>query len=222
MTANTIISNLVYPQDTSIVIQKTTFLNSKGFHLIAMNYHIDLAPFLNKHLRITNFGNISNEHAATTMTANVLYGTNTLNWVQGVGFNIDIPDHMEAEISGNYAHTSTRYSLATSVSSFSSANWTLNNKHYWFHKWIITYTLSQYLSSGANGNLISNPVVLTAFLEREFFRQNQARVTLSVYDLFNGNNGITQSTSATAVSQTRTVLLGRYFILSFIWKWEKF
>jgi len=220
-TKNMIIPNIVHSHDTSSVVQRTTYENANGFYSFSASYHLNFPAVFHKHLRISIIGNLD-KHRTPSLTDNVFYSSSNLNWGQGLSFNLDIPDIMESELSGNYTNILSKYASGVSPYSSSYASWGVNNRHFILKKWILEYSLSQFLVSGIGNRLGSNPAILNASLQRQFFKNNQVTFSLSAFDIFNGNTGVTQMSTATSVTQNRTTLLGRYFTLSVQLKLQKF
>lgn len=219
---NPIITNIVHPKDTSSVIQQTTYLNAGELTSYHLGYHYNLPSFFHRHLRV-----VLNEKFSTnqnvTMTDNILYYSTSQNWTQGLHIQYILPDVIESDLSGNYNINNTRYSSgANPPISYSTADWTLSNRHYFGHTWIFNYTISQAFTSGNSGGLTANPALLTASFQKQFLKKNRATISLMGYDLLNSATGVNQSNTPTSVTRVQTALIGRYFMLSFIWKWGKF
>ena len=221
-TQNMIVSNLVHPPDTSSVVQKTTFLNANGFYSVFCNSRLVLPALLHKQLRISSEGNIGTSHAVA-FTDNVSYNTSTLKWSQGIKIDLNIPNTTESSLAGTYTHTFTRYTpAAASSSSFSTFTWSFYSLHYLFQKWAIRCKISQAFTSRIDGGLQTNPGILNVSIQREFFRNKQASFTVSANNLLNSNTGVSQTVTPTSFTQSRTDLLGQYFLLSFQLKLQNF
>jgi hypothetical protein len=219
---NPIITNIVHPKDTGSVIQQTTYLNAGNISSYHAGYHFNLPAIFHKHLRIVLNGNIVHVQNPT-MTDNILYTTISQNWSQSLHIQYILPDIIESDLSGNYNATNTRYpSGGSQPATFASADWAINNRHYFGHRWILAYTFSQGFTSGIHLGLRANPALLTASLQKQFLKKNRATFSLIGYDLLNSNTGVYQSVSPTSVTKSQTVLIGRYFMISFLWKWGKF
>ena len=221
-TQNMIVSNLVHPKDTSSVVEKTTFLNANGFYSFIGNYQLVSPAFLHKQLRINLEGNLGTSHAVA-FTDNVSYNTSTLTWSQKLKIDLNIPNVTESSLAGTYTHTLTRYTPgSSSSSSFSTFTWSFYSLHYLFQKWAIRYNISQAFTSRIDGSLQTNPAILNVSIQREFFRNNRASLSFSANNLLNSNTGVSQTVTPTSFTQSRTLLLGQYFLLSFKLKLQKF
>ena len=220
-TQDPIIPYTIHPEDSSGVIQRTTYVNAGSSSSINADYHLNLPAMLNKRLRITAAGNLSRSQN-TTMTDSLRYTNITLTWNQSLHLQLLIPDIIETDLVGNYSVSHAVYPGSTNLpNTFQTASITLSSKHYFLQHWALTYRLSQlYTSSG--GKLQPTPGVLTAALQREFLPHNKATISLTGYNLLNSTVGVGQSASATGVTQTQTAFTGRYFLVSFLLKLSRF
>jgi Outer membrane protein beta-barrel family len=220
-TRNTIIQNLTAPRESSQVIQATTFLNAGTTDNLVADYHLNLPAIVNKRFRINISGSVGKAETIT-MSDNLQYLTQTWTWNQSIHLQLLIPDVIESDLSGNYTLTNTLYPQSTGqTNSFRSASLVFNSRHYFFWKWILNYQLSQpYTSTG--DRLVPAPASLTASLQRQFLPHNRATITLAGYNLLNQTAAAGQSSSPTTFTYNRPVLTGRYYLLTFRLKLERF
>jgi hypothetical protein len=68
----------------------------------------------------------------------------------------------------------------------------------------------------------TNPNILNTYVERRFLKGNAGTIRLSAMDVFNQNTGYTSTQSGSYVTQTSSNRLGRYYLLSFTLKLQKF
>jgi len=220
-TIHTIIQDLTLPKDSSQVIQATTYLNAGTTNNLHVDYHFTLPAFLNKHFRITAYGNFSSNHAIT-MTDSLQYNTRSWTWNQGLHLQLLVPDRIETNLEATYYLTHSSFSASGSLPGLiKAASISLNSKYHFFIHWILNYQLSQLYTS--NGNKLQPvPATLTASLQRQFLRHNKGTISLTGYNLFNQSARVEQSSSPTGYTQTASMLTGRYFLISFTLKFNKF
>ena len=218
---HSIISNLVTPKDGSQVIQATTYVNAGTTNNLSANIHLTLPSLFHKRFRIMLGGNAARTESIT-MTDSVKYLNLSWNWAPYVHLQLMIPDVFEADLSANYNLTRNTYPRDTvPPTSFRTALMNLSVRQYFFRKWILNYQLVQsYTSTGSR--LQAVPASLTASIQRQFLAQNRATVTLAGYNLFNQNTAVGQSASPTTVIQSSPQLTGRYFLVSFQLKLQRF
>lgn len=69
---------------------------------------------------------------------------------------------------------------------------------------------------------VTNPTILSTYLEKQFFKDRRGALRFQGFDLFNENTGFTNTPSGNSLIQTRTNRLGRYFMLSLTMRLQKF
>lgn len=63
--------------------------------------------------------------------------------------------------------------------------------------------------------------IVNASLSKMFFKDNTLKLTASVNDLFNQNNGFNRSPGGSQISQSTNTTIRRYFMLAVIWDFNK-
>jgi hypothetical protein len=202
-------------------VQETRYLNIDGFYSANGNYAFS-KPFAERKYTVTLNGgaNFNNNISFIENQRNV-----GKNWVfnQGAKLRVDIDSLMDTEVSGNYSINTTRYSLPSSINT-NAKTWTLglDGRSYFFKDIILGYNLTQTLNSGFSSTVKANPTLLSTYVEYQFLKGNIAALRFQGFDLFNQNTGITRSVSGSQIIDTRTNRLGRYFMLTFSMRLQKF
>jgi hypothetical protein len=219
---NNIVPAITHPHDTTAIIQSTTYSNVNGSNNLAAAYHLTLPSFWNKHLTITLAGDLGSMQAISLLDNNQ-YRTNTINWRQRLLLRLDIPDILEYDVSGGYQLSTTRYTAAgTHPTSFPAANWGMQGRNFFLKKWIFSYGISQFFTSGASGNLEPNAVLVNGSLQRQFLAGNRLTCRLSVNNLLDSKSGNSQIITPTSITQNQSALVGRYLLFSMILNFERF
>lgn len=78
------------------------------------------------------------------------------------------------------------------------------------------------MNSGYLNTKNSNPTLLNMFAERRFLKNNKATIRLQAFDLFNQNTGISRDVNGTTVTDVQNNRLGRYLLLTFNIRLQKF
>ncbi len=141
----------------------------------------------------------------------------------GTRFRVDITDIVDVQASFNYSISkvnNTLESAATSNSNIRAAVFGLSGKNY-FGDWTLSYDLTKTQNSGYNIP-VTNPTIISAYLERRFLKANQATIRLAAFDLLNQNTGFQFSATGNTTTQTQTNRLGRYFMATFTLRLQKF
>jgi len=84
------------------------------------------------------------------------------------------------------------------------------------------YDLNKTINNGYSSTIKVNPTILSTYIERRFLKNNLAALRLQGFDLFNQNTGITRNVTSNSIIDSRTNRLGRYYLLSFTYRIQKF
>lgn len=221
ITENTITSVVTHPKDTSQVVQYTTFLNTGPTNTISSNYHLTLPAFLNNWIRVSANGNLSCIEN-TEITDNLRYTNATTTWAQALQIQMLIPNLVETNFEGNYSISRSVYPRSVALPNISKqAQLSLTNEFYLSHNWTFNFHLSKVYTS-VGGNLQPTPGILNASLQRSLLAHKKAALSISAYNILNSTGGIGQSALPTSITKTTTQLTGRYFLLSFLLKLNRF
>lgn len=208
----------------------TNYLNANGYYGGNANY-VFAKPWQKRKYTLMFNGNIAynNNISYISNVADDTYAMTTekniaknLVLTQGTRFRMDITDVIDAEASASYSinHTNNSISAANVNNNFQTINLGINGKNYFFKDYTLSYDYSKVIYEGYTGS--TNPNILNVYAERRFLKNNAATIRLSAFDLFNQNTGYTTTSSSSYVTQTQANRLGRYYLLSFTLKLQKF
>jgi uncharacterized membrane protein YgcG len=201
--------------------QETHYLNTNGYYSMNGNYSFS-KPFDNRKFTVTLNGGGSFNNNVSYIEDQRNLGK---NWVlnQGAKLRVDIDSVMDTEVSGNYSINTTKYSLPSSINT-NAKTWTigLDGRNYFFYNWILGYNLVQTINQGFSSTVKANPTLLSSYIECQFLKKNIASLRFQAFDLFNENTGISRTVSGNQIIDTRTNRLGRYFMLTFTLRLQKF
>lgn len=149
----------------------------------------------------------------------------TLTFTPGARFRLDIQDVVDAQASVNYSISKTDNSLTgnsalTQNTNIRATTLGLSGKNY-FGDWTLSYDYSKQINTGYTIP-VTNPNILSVYLERRFLAQKRATIRLAAYDLFNQNTGFSVTSDGASVTQTSVNRLGRYYMLTFSLRLQKF
>jgi uncharacterized membrane protein YgcG len=217
-------------------LQNTNFqnyLNTDGFYTGSANVLFAKPWAARKYTLLLN-GNVTyTNNVAFTDSVNANNITSPLlkniakNWAftPGTRFRVNILDKIDLEASVNYTINKTTNSLQLSRDNSNTNIRTLaiglNGKNYILKDWTFSYDFSRQIYYGYNF-AVPNPNILNVYVERRFLKQNAASVRLQGFDLFNQNTGFSQTIANNVVTQSQVNRLGRYFLLTFTYRLQKF
>jgi hypothetical protein len=233
LTGTSLFANLSYDQTQNRIVsarfndprgtgRTTTYLNADGFY----NYNGNFAytkPFARRKFTATvgAWGSFDNNISYTDKFKN-----NGQNWVirPNARFRVDLADVIDVDINSSYSinKTVTKYIDTTIETQARTLVLGLNGKNYFFKDWAFAYDLSKLINKGYINTKNSNPMLLNVYVERRFLKGNKAAIRLQGYDLFKQNTGISREVNGTTVTDVQNNRLGRYFLLTFNFRLQKF
>jgi len=212
----------------------TKYLNADGYYTI--NSRVTYSkPWDNRKYTLTFSGILSynNNIGFLTDVDSVTFKENmqkniakNLQFTPGVAFRVDITNHIDAQILTNYAINRTNNTVQNNFTNGTSDvrtwNTGVNGKSY-FGDWTVSYDFSRSVNYGYASNIkITNPNILNMYVERRFLKDHRGTIRLSAFDLFNENTAYTSTTTASAITQTQTNKLSRYYLATFTLRLQKF
>jgi hypothetical protein len=207
-------------------VQESRYQNTDGYYTLFGFYNIS-RPIQNRKYVFNFGGNLGyNNNVSFIRDQNDISSKNIgRNWTVGQRFSTDIKikKWLETTVSVNYSLNSSKYSLQENLNSNTVA-WTLSNNSRIFIKedFIFSYDIDKTLNDGLSANVNSNPLIINATLEKQFLSRKNLSLKLQAFDLMNENIGLNRSVSATGFTDTRSNRLGRYFMISLVFRLNKF
>ncbi|MDB5031656.1 outer membrane beta-barrel protein [Mucilaginibacter sp.] len=167
--------------------------------------------------------NVDSNNVSGPMLKNI---AKTLTLSPNARFRVDIINVIDVQAITTYSIAKTDNSLSGGVfnqnTNIRGLSFALNGKNY-FGNWTFDYEYSKQYNYGYASSLnVTNPNILNVYLERRFLKQNRATVRLATIDLFNQNTGFSTTSTGSSVVQTNTNRLGRYYMLTFSLRLQKF
>jgi hypothetical protein len=146
----------------------------------------------------------------------VSYGS-TLTLSSNISENLDFT--LSSTPSINRVVNTLQKDLNTNYYQFNSSariNWVFLGG--WVFNTTATHTFNRGLSAGFNQNYL----LLNASFGRKFLKNNSGDIRLSVFDALLQNNSISRTTTDSYIQDTRTLVLQRYFMLTFTYTLRAF
>lgn len=198
-------------------VQITRYANVNGYFNARSFFTLGL-PFKNPKLKgssvnLTNSMGLSRD---VSLLKKVKYTSKTLNITQGVGVNIN-KDKIDFGVKANIAYNTTFYSnpLQQDIDYFTQTY--SGDIAYTFPKNFILSTTFNYLINTGLGEGYNQSIPLwNASFSKQLFKKKNGELKLSVNDILNQNQSVARTTSDNYVQDTRSIVLRRYFMLSFL------
>ncbi|MDB5007992.1 MAG: hypothetical protein JWP45_2385 [Mucilaginibacter sp.] len=207
----------------------TNYLNAPGYYS-AQAFYVFAKPWDKRKYNLFFIGNLSynnnisyitNVDAATDDMTTEKNIAKTIVASQGARFRVDITDIIDAELNTTYSINSSKNSINQPGIQDNFRTWVLgvNGKSYIWKDWTYSYDYSKTLYYGYKGS--TNPNIFNTYIERRFLKGNMATLRLSLMDAFNQNTGYTSTQNGNYITQTNVNRLGRYYLLTFTYRFQK-
>ncbi len=195
----------------------TTYTNVNGYWRGGTFVTLGL-PFKNPKLKGSSI-NLTN-NTSFTQDVSLLQGqkdlTRTFSVSQGAGVNIN-KDKVDFGVKANVAYNRATYSNTPSQNDEYYTQTYSGDFTYTFKKNFIFSTNFDYLINSGRAEGFNQSVPLwNAYISKQFFKNKNGELRVSVNDILNQNQSITRSVVNRTVTDTRSVVLKRYFMVSFL------
>jgi hypothetical protein len=150
--------------------------------------------------------------------------TNQLVVQQKAGVNFDFKQKLNLGFSGTLAYNRTDYTQENSLSPdqrYWSQTYTTDISYIAFKSLVIATDFDYILNTGLGEGYNQAIPLWNASIAKQIFKKKNGEIKLSVNDILNQNQSITRTVSDNNITDTRTVVLQRYFLLSFTYNLNK-
>jgi hypothetical protein len=212
-TQNKIVSDIT----TLGPVRITEYANLNGYYNARSFFTLGL-PFKNPKLKgssvnITNSMGLSKD---VSLLEHVKFSSKTYSITQGVGVNIN-KEKIDFGVKANIAYTATNYSNPRYADIDYFTQTYSGDVTYTFPKNFILSTNFNYLvNTGLEDGYNQSVPLWNASFSKQLFKKKNGEIKLSVNDILNQNQSITRSSTENYFQDTRSVVLKRYFMLSFL------
>ncbi len=203
-------------------IQITRYANVNGAYNARSFVTLGL-PFKNPKLKgssvnLTNSMGISRD---VSLLKQVKFTSKTFSATQGVGVNIN-KEKIDFGVKANISYNTTSYSNPQQADIDYFTQTYSGDVAYTFPKNFILSTNFNYLINTGLGEGYNQSIPLwNASFSKQLFKKKNGEIKLSVNDILNQNQSIARTTSDNYFQDTRSIVLKRYFMLSFMFNLQR-
>lgn len=230
LTNNKIVGfNKIYADPTVGSFQEIRYLNASDDNVYGVNsfyhygkslkektYNIMLMGSVNFN---KNISYISSDPDAVEGEKNIAN-----NWVfmQGLMFRYNPSENLEINPGVRYSYNVTD-NTSSSAGNRAVSSWTPNliGSVNLTPTTIFGVDLSKTFNNGY-GNFNQNPFIINTYLEQRLLKGQRGTIRLQAFDLLNEQTNISRTVSDYFITDSRTNRLGRYFMLTFTFRLQKF
>ena len=218
-TENKIVTTKVLIPNT--VNQETSYINTDGFYNLNGRYNIT-RPFFERKFTFEYSGGGSLNNNVTFIN-NERNTANNAVWRQEIELRLDLEDVVNLEIETSYSQNKTKYSQDGLDDRLTNRfEYGINGRNYFFEDLTLGYDFTKVVNTGFDNSFVNNPMILRLFMEYKFLKHNMGALRLDGFDLFDQNSGISRDVFDNVIVDRRVNRLGRYFMLSFIFRVRNF
>ena len=202
-------------------VQETHYLNSDGYYT-ASGFYAFSKPFQNR-IYVFNYG------GNLLFNNNISYLENLKNtgknWVIGqrLSTTVIFKKWLESTSGVNFSFNKTNYSLRKQLNSNTTA-WSISHSTRFFLPKDLTlmFDLDKTINNGYTANVVANPFIINSSVEKLISKKYNASVRFNAYDMLNQNTNISRTVTGNSITDSRVNKQGRYYLLSFIFRFNKF
>ena len=201
--------------------QLTSYDNVNGNYTVSGFYNFS-KPWNNRTHIISANGVIAYNNNISLIDSQRNIGKNLL-LSQGLKYEFNWKDWLEIDFGGRYGLNKVTYTLPGQPN-VNYTSWTLtNNSRVDIPGGIVfRHDLEYIINKGLSSSVNQNIVLLNASLEKTLFKKKNGIFRLSGFDIFKQNQAIARTINGNNIVDTRVNRLTRYFMMSFIYRFNKY
>ena len=203
-------------------VQITRYANVNGYYSGRSFFTLGL-PFKNPKMKGSSV-NLTNNIGLTkdvSLLRQQKFTSKTFSVTQGVGVNIN-KTKIDFGVKANIAYNTTSYSNPQQEDIDYYTQTYSGDVTYTFPKNFILSTNFNYLINTGLGEGFNQSIPMwNASFSKQLFKKKNGEIKFSVNDILNQNQSIVRSTSDNYFQDTRSIVLKRYFMLSFMFNLQR-
>ncbi len=209
---NSVVRNVVqiFNNNNQLLRNETRFVNMNGSYRIGGNHSIS-KQLNDRKYNLSLSGNASYNHGIS-MSNNQQSVTNTWIFTERFGPRINPNEWLEVNPNVSYNITKSNNSISPNRVNTQTVAFNIDGRFYIWQSLILGYSASKNFVSGIDANITSNPLVINAYLQKEFWKR-RASLTFQAFDILKQNNFINIDVNDLVKTETRSNALSRYFMV---------
>src|SRR5690606_4369411 len=147
------------------------------------------------------------------------------NWIfaQGINFRYNPKETVEVTPGVRYTYNTT-HNTVSSGSNRNVSTWalTLYGSVNLTPTWIFSADIAKTTNNGYNSSVDANPMIVNAYIEKQFFKGRNGAIRFQAFDLLNEQTNVSRMVTDNSIIDSRTNRLARYFMLSLSYRFSNF
>ena len=234
LTEDKIVTNRTTYLDGALgMVRATEYLNTDGFYNTRGYYNFS-KPFadrkytlsfngmamFNNNVSYTAFRDPAQGDVAPDMVRNI-----AKNWVLSQGLRLRYNPAETIDITPGIRYTyNTTHNTASSANDRNVSTWavTLDGSVNLTPTWIFGADLAKTSNNGYNSTVDANPMIINAYIEKQFLKGRNGAIRFQAYDVLNEQTNVSRSVTENMILDSRTNRLARYFLLTLSYRFSNF
>ncbi|MCY7309411.1 MAG: TonB-dependent receptor family protein [Chitinophagaceae bacterium] len=203
-------------------IQITRYANVNGFYSARSFVTLGI-PFKNPKLKGSsiNFTNNLNISRDVSLLRQVKFTAKTFAVTQGLGVNIN-KEKIDFGVKANVSYTTLSYSNPQQPDiDYFTQTYSGDVSYTFPDNFILSTNFSYLINTGLGEGFNQSIPLWNASFSKQLFKKKNGELKFSVNDILNQNQSIVRSTSDNYFRDTRSMVLKRYFMLSFMFNLQR-
>jgi len=226
-------SRTTYLDDSLGMVRATEYLNTDGFYntrgyynfskpFAARKYTLSFGGMVsfNNNVSYTAFRDPAQAGITPDMVRNV-----AKNWVlsQRLGLRYNPAETIDITPGLRYTYNTT-HNTASSGNDRNVSTWavTLDGSVNLTPTWIFGADLAKTSNNGYNSTVDANPMIINAYIEKQFLKGRNGAIRFQAYDVLNEQTNVSRSVTENMILDSRTNRLARYFLLTLSYRFSNF
>ena len=210
-------SNPILQNSPQITLTKPVNIdgNYSGFSYLTFGF-----PFKSKKLKGSslNFNtNFSYNHDVSLIDEEKNLGK-TMVLGQSAGINFNIAEKFDFGANLNVSYNNINYSISEQQNEdYFSQTYSVDMTYQFKGNFILSTDVDYYINSGRSDGFNQNIPLWNASIGKQVFKNKAGEIKISVNDILNQNQSITRTNGDNYIQDTRSVVLKRYVMFSFMY-----
>lgn len=169
-----------------------------------------------------NFNNNIRYNKDVSLLYKVKNITETFVFSQSAGINFDFKQKLNLGINASLAYNNVKYSVNTANNQkYYTQTYSADINYMGLKNWTLGTDFDYKVTTGLGAGFNQTIPLWNASIAHQLFKKKNGELKLSVNDLLNQNQSINRSVGANYVEDTRSLVLKRYFLLTFTYNLSK-
>ena len=198
-------------------------VNLNGAYNFSSNITLGI-PFKKMKGSSVNFTTMANYNHGLSMLYQQLNVTNTLTLSQSAGVNLDVKNKFNFSLRARVSYSQARYSISAGRNNtdYYTQSYSTDMSYYITKSLIISTDFDYIRYTGQSTGFNRNIPLWNTNLAKQFFKKKNGELKFSVNDILNQNQSITRNQGENYYYDSRTIVLKRYFLLTFTYNLNRF